>query len=77
MQTTVEVGTKLAKKDAPGYTLEVLELITPERELPHARARVRTTDRDLGVRLYSISALGDPRLFVPVGEAEVAGSKAA
>jgi len=77
MQTTVEVGTKLAKTDAPGYTLEVLELITPERELPHARARVRTSDRDLGVRLYSLSALGDPRLFIPVTDGKVAGAKAA
>lgn len=72
MITPVEVGTKLVKKDAPGYTLEVLELITPSRELPHARTRVSTSDRDLGVRLYSVSALGDPRLFVPVADAQAA-----
>jgi hypothetical protein len=28
MQESVEVGTKLAKKDAPGYILEILELVT-------------------------------------------------
>ena len=66
MAMSVEVGTKLVKKDAPGYVLEVLELVTPKAEPPHARARVRTTGHDLGVRLYSVSALGDPRLFVPV-----------
>jgi len=72
MQTTVEVGTKLVKKDAPAYMLEVLELVKSSRELPHARARVSTTERDLGVRLYSISALGDPRLFIPMAEAKAA-----
>jgi hypothetical protein len=72
MITPVEVGTKLVKKDAPGYTLEVLELITPSRELPHARTRVSTSDRDLGVRLYSVSALGDQRLFIPVADAQAA-----
>lgn len=77
MQTTVEVGTKLVKKDAPGYTLEVLELITPSRELPHARTRVSTTDRDLGVRLYSVSALGDPRLFIPAADAQAMDAQAA
>ena len=77
MQTTVEVGTKLVKKDAPGYNLEVLELVTPTRELPHARARVSTTDRDLGVRLYSVSALGDPRLFIPVADLQAADAQAA
>lgn len=72
MQTTVEVGTKLVKTDAPAYTLEVLELVNSSRELPHARARVRTTDRDLGVRLYSVSALGDLRLFTPVADTKAA-----
>lgn len=65
----VEVGTKLVKTDAPGYLLEVLELVTPTHEQPHARTRVRTTDHDLGVRLYSVSALADPLLFTPVASA--------
>lgn len=77
MDTTVEVGMKLVKKDAPGYTLEVLELITSSRELPHARTRVSTTGRDLGVRLYSVSALGDPSLFIPVADAQAKDAKAA
>ena len=66
MEITVEVGSKLRKKDAPDYILEVIELFTPEGEQPHARARVRITSHDLGVRLYSVSALADTRLFVPV-----------
>jgi hypothetical protein len=68
----VEVGTKLIKKDAPGYVLEIVELVTPDREQPHARARVSISGHDLGVRLYSISALSDARLFTPI-----AGAKAA
>jgi hypothetical protein len=60
---------KLVKTDSPGYTLEVLEFIKPDGETPHARARVSLTGHDLGVRLYSISALGDPRLFTPMANA--------
>lgn len=66
MRTTVEVGSKLRKKDAPDYILEVVELFTPKGDTPHARARVRITSHDLGVRLYSVSALEDHRLFLPV-----------
>ncbi len=72
MQRSVEVGTKLIKKDAPGYTLEIIELVTPDGEQPHARARVTISSHDLGVRLYSISALTDPRLFTPVTAAQAA-----
>lgn len=72
MKVAVKVGTKLVKKDAPGYTLEVLELITPTHEQPHARTRVSTMDHDLGVRLYSVSALADPLLFVPMADAQTA-----
>jgi len=68
MPYTIKVGTKLKKKDAPDYILEVTELRTPEGELPHARARVRTFRFDLGVRLYSVSALQDARLFLPESE---------
>jgi hypothetical protein len=64
MLNTVKVGAKLKKKDAPDYRLEVLELRTPEGDLPHARARIRISRFDLGVRLYSVSALQDPRLFI-------------
>lgn len=67
MPQTVEVGTKLRKKDAPEFVLEVIALLTPEGEPPHARARVSMTQHNSDVRLYSISALSDPRLFVPVG----------
>ena len=68
MRKTIEVGSKLSKKDAPDYMLEVIELFTPSGEPPHARARVSITSYDLGVRLYSISALEDPRLFVRVSD---------
>jgi len=61
---TVKVGAKLKKKDAPDYRLEVLELRTPKGDLPHARARIHISRFDLGVRLYSVSALQDPRLFI-------------
>jgi hypothetical protein len=64
MQKAIEVGLKLRKKDAPDYILEVVELFTPNGELAHARARVSITSYDLGTRLYSVSALEDPRLFV-------------
>lgn len=66
MGKTVSVGSKLRKADAPSYMLEVVELLTCDGALPHARARVSTTNYDLGVRLYSVSALVDPSLFVPV-----------
>lgn len=59
---------KLRKTDAPGYTLEVIELLTPDDGLPHARTRVRLMSNDLGERLYSISALADPKLFVAVSD---------
>lgn len=72
MPMSVEVGTKLVKKDAPGYILEILELVTPDGERPHARARVRIMSHDLGVRLYSVSALVDPQLFTPVAAAQTA-----
>ena len=68
MPNTVKVGTRLKKKDAPDYQLEVLEFTTPDGDLPHARARIRISRFDLGVRLYSISALQDTRLFVPETE---------
>lgn len=67
MRNTVKVGVKLKKTDAPDYILEVMELKTPEGKLPHARTRVRLSRFDLGVRLYSVSALEDPRLFLPAG----------
>ena len=66
MPQLVEVGTKLRKKDAPAFVLEVIELFTPEGEPPHARARVSMMKSNSDVRLYSISALTDPRLFVPI-----------
>jgi hypothetical protein len=68
MRQTVSVGSKLRKRDAPAYMLEVVELLTREGEFPHARARVSVTNNDLGVRLYSVSALTDPTLFIPVGK---------
>jgi hypothetical protein len=68
MPQTVEVGMKLRKKDAPDFVLEVIELFTPNGEQPHARARISVAKQKSDVRLYSISALTDPRLFTPVGE---------
>jgi hypothetical protein len=64
MPNTIRVGSKLKKKDAPDYQLEVLELTTPDGDLPHARARISVSRFDLGVRLYSVSALQDTRLFI-------------
>jgi hypothetical protein len=68
MPQTVEVGTKLRKKDAPEFILEVIELFTPSGEPPHARARISVAKHKSDVRLYSISALSDPKLFTPVPE---------
>jgi hypothetical protein len=68
MPQAVEVGTKLRKKDAPDFVLEVIELFTPNGEQPHARARVSIAKHNADVRLYSISALSDPRLFTPFGD---------
>jgi hypothetical protein len=65
MGRKIMVGTRLKKSDAPSYTLEVTEIVTPEDGLPHARTRVRLMSHDLGARLYSISALADPKLFIP------------
>jgi len=64
MPNTIRVGTKLKKKDAPDCQLEVLGFTTPDGDLPHARAPVSISQFDLGVRLYSVSALQDTRLFV-------------
>ena len=70
MTANINAGTKLKKTDAPVYTLEVTELYTPVDGLPHARVLVRMMSHELGARLYSVSALRDPRLFVPlVGDA--------
>ena len=68
MPQAVAVGTRLRKKDAPDFVLEVIELFTPNGEQPHARARVCIAKHNSDVRLYSISALSDPRLFTPVNE---------
>ena len=64
MAGSVQVGTKLRKADAPGYVIEVVEFIALDHGPPHARTRVRMLSHDLGERLYSLSALGDRRLFV-------------
>jgi len=66
MRNKVEVGVKLKKTDAPDYILEIMELKTPAGYLPHARTRVSISSFDLGLRLYSVSALEDTRLFLPV-----------
>jgi hypothetical protein len=68
MARKIEVGTKLRKTDAPAYTLEVVELITPDSGPPHARMRVRLSNHNLGERLYSVSALVDAKLFITVTE---------
>lgn len=65
---TVEIGTKLRKKDTPEFVFEVIELFTPDGEQPHARTRVSIAKHCSDVRLYSVSALSDPRLFTPFGE---------
>ncbi|MGH6914091.1 MAG: hypothetical protein ACREH3_10335 [Geminicoccales bacterium] len=46
----------------------MIEIVTPDDGLPHARTRVRLMSHDLGERLYSVSALSDPKLFVSVAE---------
>jgi hypothetical protein len=66
MRQRIEIGTKLRKTDSPGYFLEVTTIFTPEDGLPHARTSVRLNHHQLGERLYSISALNDPKLFTPV-----------
>lgn len=68
MQQAVQIGAKLKKKDSPEYVVEVMGLTTPLGAPPHAWTRVRMANHDLGERLYSVSALEDPSLFVPVGE---------
>jgi len=70
MPYAVKIGTRLKKRDAPGYQLEIVELTTPEGDLPHARARIRISNYDLGVRLYSVSALQDSRLFIMESDPE-------
>lgn len=69
--TEVGIGAKFRKRDAPDSVLEVVELFTPNYgERRHAYMRVRIARHDLGVRLYSVSALTDRRLFTPLaGEA--------
>ncbi len=66
MARAIQVGTKLRKADAPSYIIEVVSLVTPADGPPHARARVKVSGHDLGVRLYALSALEDTKLFVPV-----------
>lgn len=68
MPTTVKIGSKFRKSDAPDYIAEVIELYQPEGTPLHAYTRVTIANHDLGVRLYSVSALEDPRLFVRMGE---------
>lgn len=68
MGNSVEIGSKLSKRDAPDYVLEVVEMLKLDGELPHARARVSVCSNDLGIRLYSVSALEDSRLFMRKSE---------
>jgi len=68
MLNTIHVGAKLMKADAPDYILEIMELRTLEGELPHAKTHVRTARFDLGLRLYSVSALEDPHFFLPASD---------
>jgi hypothetical protein len=60
------VGMKFKKKGILNCVLEVISLYTPEGESQHARTRVCIAQQDLGVRVYSVSALMDKRLFVPL-----------
>ena len=62
----VKVGMTFRKTDTPQCVLEVIELYTPEGEHRHANTRVSIASHDLGVRLYSISALTDKKLFTPL-----------
>lgn len=66
MRHRIEIGSKLRKTDSPSYLLEVMTVFTPEDGLPHARTSVRLNNHHLGERLYSVSALNDPKLFTPV-----------
>lgn len=68
MPTVVKIGSKRRKKDAPAYIVEVIDLYKPKGTPPHAVTRVTMATHDLGVRLYAVSALEDPQLFVPMGE---------
>lgn len=68
MARTVEIGTKLRKAHAPAYVLEVVEFIAFDRAPRHARTRVRLMAHDLGERLYSVSALTNPKLFVDLAK---------
>ena len=67
MRSVIDVGSKLRKSDAPSIVIEVTALLTSSNSLPHARARVSFAHRNLGERVYAVSALEDPRLFLPVG----------
>ena len=66
VKVDVKVGMKFRKMDTPGCVLEVIELYTPDGARPHAYARVSIANHDLGVRLYSVSALTDKQLFTPL-----------
>ena len=68
MSNKVKVGMKLTKSDTRDFIFEVMEVKTPKGNLPHARTRVSISYFDLGERLYSISALEDPRLFLPLSD---------
>ena len=54
---------KFRKTDTPECVLEVIELYTPEGARQHAYTRVSILNHDLGVRLYSVSALTDKQLL--------------
>ena len=60
------VGMKFKKKGILGCVLEVISLYTPEGESQHARTRVCIAQQDLGVRVYSVSALMDKQFFMPL-----------
>ena len=60
------VGMKFKKKGILNCVLEVISLYTPEGDTEHARTRVCIAQQDLGVRVYSVSALMDKQLFVPL-----------
>ena len=60
------VGMKFKKKGILGCVLEVISLYTPEGDTEHARTRVCIAQQDLGIRVYSVSALMDKQFFMPL-----------
>jgi hypothetical protein len=63
-RTSITIGDLFEKTNSTRWTWQVREIVTPSGHRPHAR--LTRFDHPSEARLFSLSALADRRLFLPV-----------